>query len=247
MDDPEHQVDVNANAETSSEKEQTSEFELFSFDAETGPQMPPVSQSVVTKGVVPIPESVSDGNEKASIAPQVSPGVFDPAIHAVDASGRPIAKADGSGFRLKRGRKSTSKLDPKAKASHTPGQTPAPNFAEHGKTTAVLLTTVSSFVFGPEFQPTESDLAGLSQAFAEYYRVRGIKEMPPEVGIGVAVGLYVLPRWDAPKFVAMRNKLFGKKPEKKEEKKPDEKPIEQTTTPENPEKDQTYVRPFAFS
>lgn len=69
---------------------------------------------------------------------------------------------------------------------------------------AMMIFTVGQLVGGPEFKPEDSEAQAMTGAFTEYYRVRGIVDLPPEVMLATAVVGYVIPRWNKPIFKEKR-------------------------------------------
>lgn len=61
---------------------------------------------------------------------------------------------------------------------------------------ANLIFNGGVFVFGEELgRPRDkAEAAGMKMAFRDYYGARGVPDIPPELGLALAVGAYVLPR-----------------------------------------------------
>lgn len=133
---------------------------------------------------------------------------FDPSIHATNDDGTPKLKADGT-YAKKRGRKAgasaPSALPPKnagQKGAASSGATNSPLNDEAEKIDAVsrmsanMVINAAVWTMGEEVgKPTsknESD--GLLFAFRNYYEVRGVPNIPPELGLLVAIGAYIGPR-----------------------------------------------------
>jgi hypothetical protein len=124
---------------------------------------------------------------------------FDPAKHAVNADGTPKKRGDGS-FALKRGRKpgqtaARSSLPPK------PGETPPVNndAEEAAKVAANLTINGATFIFGDEWRPVDKgEPEMLKTAYQDYFEARGVKKLPPEAGLFVALAAYALPRINKP-------------------------------------------------
>lgn len=170
---------------------------------------------------------------------------FDPAIHAVDAEGNPKKKGDGS-FAKKRGRKAgqttttprpsvpvSSALPPKnapapgpagstVEGAALPGQEPDKISNEAAaKMASNLVFNAGVMVFGRELgAPANKDEAnGMKIAFKDYFDARGTPDIPPEIGLLIAVGGYALPRLQhetmadkVAKWAKGLKRMFGKKP-----------------------------------
>jgi hypothetical protein len=136
---------------------------------------------------------------------------FDPSIHAVDsATGEPKRRADGS-YALKRGRKSgSSPLPSKDGVSQVKADAPQIGQAEQvtaaqvrisaeeaGRQSANLLINASVWICGEEIgKPQDrAEAEGLKLSFVNYYEARGVPNVPPEIGLFVAVFSYIAPRY----------------------------------------------------
>jgi hypothetical protein len=126
---------------------------------------------------------------------------FDPAIHAVNADGTPKRKADGS-LALKRGRKAggaaASALPPKFAAAQTVvgEQDKRLSLDQAARESANLVINVSVWTLGAEVgQPIDkAEAEGLRLSFRNYYEARGVPDLPPEIGLFIALGSYIGPR-----------------------------------------------------
>lgn len=131
---------------------------------------------------------------------------FDPAIHAVNEDGTPKRKASGA-YALKRGRKAgtsaASALPPKNAAANPavgePGSQSEPvtiNPDEAARQSANLVINASVWILGEEIgKPQDkSEAEGLKLSFKNYYEARGVPNIPPEIGLFLAIGSYIGPR-----------------------------------------------------
>ena len=137
---------------------------------------------------------------------EARPG-FDPAIHATGPDGAPRKKADGS-YAMKRGRKAgsaSSPLPPKdtnsasVKSEAAPDVTvsaPVISSEEAARQSANLVINGAVFLCGEEIgvPKNKEEAEGLKFSFKNYYDVRGVPNLPPEIGLIVGVGLYIAPR-----------------------------------------------------
>ena len=121
---------------------------------------------------------------------------FDPLVHAVNPDGSPKRKVDGS-YAMKRGRKSgvlpspSSTNQPQAQVS----QTPTINVDEASRQSCNMLINGAVLLFGEQWAPQDKEEAkGLQISFKNYFEARGVPNVPPEVGLVVAVLAYSLPR-----------------------------------------------------
>jgi hypothetical protein len=126
---------------------------------------------------------------------------FDPAIHAVNADGTPKRKADGT-LALKRGRKAGtaagSALPPKSAAAQTVvgEQEKRLSLDQAARESANLVINVAVWTLGSEVgQPIDkAEAEGLRLSFRNYYEARGVPDLPPEIGLFIALGSYIGPR-----------------------------------------------------
>jgi hypothetical protein len=121
---------------------------------------------------------------------------FDPLVHAVNPDGTPKRKVDGS-YAMKRGRKSgvlpssNSTTAPQAQVA----QTPTINVDEASRQSCNMLINGAVLLFGEQWAPQDKEEAkGLQISFKNYFEARGVPNVPPEVGLVVAVLAYSLPR-----------------------------------------------------
>ena len=136
---------------------------------------------------------------------ETHPG-FDPAIHASNEDGSPKRKADGS-YAMKRGRKAGGSLPPK---DSRPGSGPASakdiapgaiaaaviSSEEAARQSANIVINGAVFLCGEEIgaPKNKEEAEGLKFAFKNYYDVRGVPNLPPELGLIIGVAVYVAPR-----------------------------------------------------
>jgi hypothetical protein len=118
---------------------------------------------------------------------------FDPLVHAVNPDGTPKRKVDGS-YAMKRGRKSgaaPTTNSPTAQVS----QTPTINTDEAARQSCNMLINGAVLLLGEQWEPRDkSEAEGLKTSFKNYFDSRGVPNVPPEVGLAVAVLAYSLPR-----------------------------------------------------
>lgn len=126
---------------------------------------------------------------------------FDPAIHAVNDDGTPKMKASG-GYALKRGRKAGTAaaiaLPPKNAAARADVGEPAKvlSLDQASRESANLVINVAVWTLGEEVgKPIDkAEADGLRLSFRNYYEARGVPNLPPELGLFVALGSYIGPR-----------------------------------------------------
>lgn len=139
---------------------------------------------------------------------------FDPAIHAVNADGTPKRKADGS-LALKRGRKAgsaaASVLPPKSAAQSVSAGEPDKRLSldQAARESANLVINVAVWTLGAEVgQPIDkAEAEGLRLSFRNYYEARGVPDLPPEIGLFIALGSYIGPRLMHEKSVTKMERL----------------------------------------
>lgn len=117
---------------------------------------------------------------------------FDPLVHAVNPDGTPKRKVDGS-YALKRGRKSG--VAPSPGSAPVAAQEVTINTDEAARQSCNMLINGAVLLFGEQWEPRDKDEAkGLQISFKNYFDARGVPNVPPEVGLAVAVLAYSLPR-----------------------------------------------------
>lgn len=141
---------------------------------------------------------------------------FDEAMHAIGKDGKPRYNKDGS-YARKRGRKggaiSSGGVDsPSASVVSTD---------DAAIQSANLLFNLSVFMGGDEWAPSKDEAICVKTGFKNYYDARGIVNIPPELGLVIALGMYALPRLNKPStrekissfWVWVKDKFAKKKPE----------------------------------
>lgn len=132
---------------------------------------------------------------------------FNPEIHALDSEGKPLKKADGT-YAKKRGRKAGSNPAGSALPSpNAPATGNAPSTLGGGLTSenaakqiCNMLLNGAVAVFGSEWEPENKDEAkALVFTFKDYFDIRGVPQFPPEIGLILGIGVYVIPRLKAEK------------------------------------------------
>ena len=126
---------------------------------------------------------------------------FDPLTHAVNPDGTPKRKVDGS-FAMKRGRKSGA-APTTSSAPAQVEQTPTINVDEASRQSCNMLINGAVLLFGEQWAPQDKEEAkGLQVSFKNYFEARGVPNVPPEIGLVVAVLAYSLPRLTHEKTVS---------------------------------------------
>lgn len=184
-----------------------------------GPQMPEVQEGAIAaakEASQPASSGESTGSPvKGKTDDKGRP--FDPKLHEVDAAGRPKLNRDG--WLAKRrggaGKATTAPLRSKVnpggagKVSDVCGPTQqAEEFevkvAQSSTACAGLFIMSAQVVGGPEFQPESGEPEFLRDSFATYFRAKGIVDIPPGVGLAIAMGGYIAKRWSQPVFAQKR-------------------------------------------
>lgn len=175
----------------------------------------------------------SESGKQAKSVPDVAPSSsaieglasqhigFDPEIHAVNPDGTPRLKADGT-YALKRGSKAGKRaraaLPPKNAASVEDAGAaakPSENTEEAARKiqleasaamSANIVFNIGVMVFGdPLGKPKDKGEAeGMKLAFQNYYTIRGVPDIPPELGLFIVVAAYAGPRL---RHESMRDKV----------------------------------------
>lgn len=144
----------------------------------------------------------------------VHSGQFNDAIppnQGVDAEAPYGRNKDGTPAK-KRGRKGSSNGDQFDRLDSvtvsTPSRTPqarglpSPAIVTDYRPIASLATGlwigIPQLIFGEDWKASESDEKLIADAFYNYFRAKGITEMSPELGLGLALGSYVVVRINKP-------------------------------------------------
>lgn len=148
---------------------------------------------------------------------------FDTVLHEIGPDGGPIINARGY-IKERRGgaaQKASRGEKPQASFSrpkNAPEGQPSPEAMRRtaqaealeariqstAQVSAMVIITSARIVGGEEFEPEDGEAQAMSQCFADYYRIRGIVDLPPEVMLAVGIGGYVAKRWNKPKFAETR-------------------------------------------
>ena len=154
----------------------------------------------------PNPHAIPDSGTVADMVSGVMEAHdgFDPLAHAVNPDGTPKRKVDGS-YALKRGRKSGVLPSPNSTVSGPAQsvQTPTINVDEASRQSCNMLINGAVLLFGEQWAPQDKEEAkGLQISFKNYFEARGVPNVPPEIGLVVAVLAYSLPRLTHEKTVS---------------------------------------------
>ena len=125
---------------------------------------------------------------------------FDPLIHLTDEAGAPLKTSNGK-LRVKRGKgikKSTVAAVDKGVV-----------YTQTGVATAEIIFLTSIAVGGEEWSPSEDERLYMSHAWAEYFKAKGIKDLPPGYILATALIAYAVPRFAQPVTKSRLNRLFG--------------------------------------
>lgn len=168
----------------------------------------PTKPETVATDVITPDSALSSDNDAATLpgiaeAHSASYEGFDPSIHAINDDGTPKKKTDGS-YALKRGRKANSAasaLPPKNAPQNVGVGVRAENSVtisadEAARQSANLVINVAVWTLGEEVgKPIDkAEADGLKLSFKNYYDVRGVPNIPPEIGLILALGSYMGPR-----------------------------------------------------
>lgn len=130
---------------------------------------------------------------------------FNPDLHEVDADGNPRLTTSGK-LRRKRGNKSGSKINGENEPLNIPGKPGAVSPSlEAAKATAGAIFTLGTTIGGDEWQPINDPQSGTNEyanmvdVWNEYYKSKGVKDIPPGIALSIAVIGYVTPRLFMPK------------------------------------------------
>lgn len=142
---------------------------------------------------------------------------FDPDIHETKKDGTPKLSKNGVLCRRPGRRAGASKSrvftgpQPGEQAEILPG-TESAHYDAAGRAMAQTIFAAGAALFGEEWQPQRVESVGLDEdaqmqsAWADYFRARGVVDVPPGVAVGIAMVSYALPRLSMPKT---RNRIKG--------------------------------------
>lgn len=191
------------------DQESTTSIVVDSLQADKGASSMPDTDTVQGDGAGP--GAVLDGIASPHEAAHED---FDAAIHAIDAAGNPVKKADGT-FAKKRGRKADSKVAGSALPNpNAPAVANVPSIRsdvltseQAAKQIVNMFLNGAVMVFGEDWQPENvSEAKGLVFSLRDYFDIRGVPKFPPEMGLLIAFGAYALPRLQKEKT---RSKIDG--------------------------------------
>ena len=144
---------------------------------------------------------------------------FDPAIHAVNADGTPKRKSNGD-YALKRGKKPGQSSLPKpgtpsgslaAQGDVAPGGAPNVTVSSEqaAKMAANCIINLTVAICGEEVGKPESkeEAEGLKNCFKDYFDVRGVPDVPPELGLVIGLFSYMGHRLTNEKALSRIDKL----------------------------------------
>lgn len=212
----------------------TSEPETITLDQalSAGPAMPEVQDHAVAAARERAAEA-QEAQSAPSAAGQPVKGItdergrpFDPAIHETGPDGKGIIGSRTGFLRMRRGgaskggaAPSRSKVSIASKSVESAANTldaarNADMLKEKIASTAAVSTEMvlmlGQAVGGEEFAPEAGEKDGMTAAFVNYYTIRGVVDLPPEVMLGVCIFGYVGKRWNRPIFAEKRKAWWAK-------------------------------------
>lgn len=134
---------------------------------------------------------------------------FDPAVHKTKPDGSPLLTSDNrlwrkSGVRPKQSKSfvGAGPIPPGAPGA-APDAQPAPgteaaHYQASGQVMAETLTGVCAMLGGEDWHAAEHEKAALANAWGNYFRSKGLTDIPPGVAVLIATGGYLLPRLSKP-------------------------------------------------
>jgi len=139
---------------------------------------------------------------------------FDPALHEVKKDNTPKLSKNGLLCR-KPGRTKTKTRSrvftgpqPAGEGAAAPEAMPgteAHHYAAAGNAMAQTIFAIGVALGGEEWQPAKNEALGLNEsdqmaaAWADYFRAKGVVDIPPGMAVGIACASYALPRLAMPK------------------------------------------------
>lgn len=165
-------------------------------------QDPPIRETADEAQIVPPTDPDAEAVLAAHLASTALPEGFDPAVHAVDATGHPKTRRDGS-FALKRGRKPGAVGQPvSATDNGDPPKDPAPtiNTKEAARQAFALVTGVATQFIGDEWAPADrAEEKFMVDSIDAYFVARGgAPDLGPGWGLLAACVVYSMRRSNKP-------------------------------------------------
>lgn len=162
-----------------------------------------------------VPEAVEKAREKEAVEKENDTNVlddrgysFDPSIHDVGADGKPLMNSKGF-LKRRRGRK-------KGSTKVKDGTPPPANFEEKIKQTAYICThgifNSCQMVFGEDWAPQKNPVDEekmMVESFSDYFRVKGVADIPPGVALAFSLMMYSARRFTMPKTKSKMQVLMG--------------------------------------
>lgn len=139
---------------------------------------------------------------------------FDPDIHKTKLDGTPKL-TKGNQLWLKSGKRINNSKSFIKRGAAQPGAQPgsetdapgpgteAAHYEASGRVMAETIFSLGQMFFGPEWAPQQvagqiDERGQMSTAWAEYFRAKGLSDIPPGMAIAIAMGSYTLPRLAMP-------------------------------------------------
>ena len=120
-----------------------------------------------------------------------------PQIHRTKKDGSPSLSRNGKLILLNKTLKNENGTEQEQIAEAENAMTRATS-----KVVANTLINVCSVVGGEEWRPIEqkgaSEREMLEEAFFEYFKAKGVDDIPPSLGLGIAISAYAIPRFTMP-------------------------------------------------
>lgn len=121
--------------------------------------------------------------------------VFDPNVHATDDHGNPKLTKTGK-FRKKRG---ANQGDNSRINIPRPQSELSVDVAHASMAVTALFITGGQMFFGEEWKPeSEAEQNALNKAFYDYFKAKGLGDLPPGVALACALGMYTSKRLAKP-------------------------------------------------
>lgn len=89
--------------------------------------------------------------------------------------------------------------------------TPDANVETCAQVCAGMFLTTATVIGGDDLAPeNDAEAARVKSIFHEYFKVKGAVDIPPGVALAFGLGMYVVTKWNKPKFVARRATIMEK-------------------------------------
>lgn len=142
--------------------------------------------------------------------------MWDPSIHEnpmrLNKSGYIALRRGGAGAGKNAGKTPASKCEAPAAAGTSPALEPDAKIEASAGACAGLFFVGAVAIGGEDLAPDESknEKETIKGYFADYFRAKGVIDIPPGIALAAGLGMYVATKWNRPVFTARRKTIWEK-------------------------------------